>query len=85
MEAIKRFLGISSGYGDGSGDGSGYGSGSGDGYGYGYGEGYGIKTINENTVHTIDNVPTLIDHVHGNIAKGRILSSDLTLNTCYVV
>ena len=75
MEAIKRFLGISSG----SGSGSGYG------YGDGYGEGYGIKTINENTVHTIDNVPTLIDHVHGNIAKGRILSSDLTLSPCYVV
>ena len=95
MEAIKQFLGISSGSGSGSGygdgDGDGYGSGYGDGYGdgsgsgYGYGEGYGIKTINENTVHTIDNVPTLIDHVHGNIAKGRILSSDLTLNPCYVV
>ena len=91
MEAIKRFLGISSGYGYGdgsgygSGDGSGYGDGSGDGSGYGDGSGDGIKTINENTVHTIDNVPTLIDHVHGNIAKGRILSSDLTLNPCYVV
>ena len=95
MEAIKQFLGISSGSGSGDGSGSGYGYGYGYGYGSGYGYGYGdgdgdgdgsgIKTINENTVHTIDNVPTLIDHVHGNIAKGRILLNDLTLNPCYVV
>ena len=115
MEAIKRFLGISSGYGSGYGSGSGYGDGYGDGSGYGdgygdgdgdgdgygsgsgYGDGYGsgsgsgsgygsgIKTINENTVHTIDNVPTLIDHVHGNIARGHVLLSDLTLSPCYIV
>ena len=53
MEAIERFLSISSGYGDGDGygdgygdgdgdgSGSGYGSGSGSGSGYGYGDGYG--------------------------------------------
>ena len=89
MEAIKRFLGISSGYGSGYGSGSGYGDGYGDGYGSGSGSGsgygYGIKTINENTVHTIDNVPTLIDHVHGNIARGHVLLSDLTLSPCYIV
>ena len=84
--------GDGSGYGDGAGSGygygygSGYGDGYGDGSGYGYGDGSGdgIKTINGNAVHMIDKVPTLIDHVHGNIAKGRILSSDLTLNPCYV-
>ena len=88
MEAIKQFLSISNGSGDGSGsgsgDGSGSGSGSGSGYGSGDGDGSGIKTISGNTVYIIDDVPTLIDHVHGNIAKGRILSSDLTLNPCYI-
>lgn len=33
----------------------------------------------------IDDVPTLIDHVHGNIAKGAILNSDLTTTPCYIV
>lgn len=94
MEAIKQFLSVSYGSGDGSGDGdgSGYGYGSGSGYGdgdgsgSGYGDGYGtyIKSINGNTVYRVDNVPTLIDHVHGNIARGHILSSDLTLSPCYV-
>ena len=73
------------GYGSGYGDGSGSGSGDGDGYGYGYGSGDDIKSINGNTIYIVDNVPTLIDHVHGNIARGRVLSGDLTLSPCYIV
>ena len=33
----------------------------------------------------IDSVPTLIDHVHGNAARGRILNRDLTTVFCYIV
>lgn len=85
------------GYGCGSGSGSGFGDGDGDGSGYGCGSGYGngdgdgsgdnsyIKSINGNTVYPVDDVPTLIDHVHGNIARGHVLLSDLTLIPCYVV
>ena len=87
--------GYSSGYGDGDGyssgygDGSGYGSGSGYGYGYGdgsgYGDGYGVKEINGDTVYMVDDVPTIIKSVRGNIAQGYILQSDLTQKPCYIV
>ena len=73
------------GYGSGDGDGSGYGSGDGDGYGYGYGSGDGIVSFCGQKVYQIDGVPTLIDHVHGNAAKGRILRDDLTTDACYIV
>ena len=73
---IARFLAIDSGYG--SGDGYGYG------YGYGNGSGDGIASFCGQTVSRIDGVQTLIDHVHGNIAKGKILMDDLTLRSCYV-
>ena len=92
--------GSGDGYGDGSGDGSGDGNGSGDGYGYGSGYGYGygsgsgsgsgdgdgseIKSINGETIYIIDSVPTLLDRVKGNVAKGRILKDDLTFEKCYV-
>ena len=77
--------GYGSGYGSGSGDG--YGSGDGDGYvnGEGYGSGSGIKSYCGRTVYNIDDVPTLLYHVHGNVAKGAILKTDLTLEPCYVV
>ena len=92
MEKIKEFLAVNSGSGYGSGYGSGSGSGSGDGYcdgsgygyGYGNGDGYGIKSINGETIYIIDCVPTLIDHVKGNFAKGRILKDDFTFERCYV-
>ena len=75
------------GSGDGSGDGSGYGyndgSGSGDGYGDGYGD--GILSFCGQRVYQIDDVPTLIDHVHGGVAMGRILREDLTTERCYIV
>ena len=90
MEKIKEFLAVNSGYGNGYGDGSGYGSGSGygpgdgSGYGSGYGDGSGIKSINGETIYIIDSVPTLLDRVKGNFAKGRILKDDFTFERCYV-
>ena len=90
--------GDGSGYGsgDGSGDGSGYvyGSGDGSGYGYGYGDGYGdgsgdgsgdgIKTFNGDKAYIIDDIPTIIKHVHDNVAKGYILNDDFTLTETFV-
>ena len=79
------------GYGSGYGYGDGYGSGDGDGYGYGYGfgdgsgDGSGVALFAGDPVNMVDNVPTIIDHVHGNAAKGRILMSDFTTKDCYVV
>ena len=95
MEGLKvrEFISISSGYGYGYGDGSGdgYGSGSGfgsgDGYSDGSGSGYGSgkKSINGMKICTIDNVPTILTSIKGNIAKGYILNGDLSLTPCYVV
>ena len=98
-DRIKQFINIGdgSGSGDGSGDGdgygsgcgygSGYGSGDGDGYGCGSGcgSGYGVKSINGNSIYVVDNIPTIITNVKGNIAKGFILHSDLSLTPCFIV
>ena len=82
------------GYGYGYGSGSGYGYGDGYGYGYGYGSGYGdgdgygygsgIKSINGNSIYVVDSIPTIITNVKGNIAKGFILQSDLSLTPCFI-
>ena len=79
--------GIGYGSGDGGVDGSGHGNGygSGDGYGYGFGSENGIGQINGMHIYRIDDVPTIITSVKGNIAKGFILQSDLTQTPCYVV
>ena len=85
--------GDGSGYGYGYGYGSGYGDGSGNGSGChyspdsGYGRGYsdGILSLCGQRVYQIDDVPTLIDHVHGGVAMGRILREDLTTERCYIV
>ena len=74
-DRIKQFLSISSG----SGSGDGYGSGS------GYGSGDDIKSVNGNTIYIVDNIPTIITNVKGNIAKGFILGSDLSLTPCFIV
>lgn len=76
--------GSGSGYGYGYGDGSG--SGYGDGYGYGDGSGYGsgIEEINHQRVYKIDDVPTIITHMHGNVAKGYILESSLKIKPCFI-
>ena len=71
-EKIKEFLRVN--------DGSGYGDGSGD----GDGSGYGIKTFCGLLVHDIDGIQTCITKVHGNLAKGFIISSDLTTSECFV-
>ena len=76
--------GDGSGDGDGDGYGSGYGDGDGDGDGYGYGSGYGIKSYNGYEVYIIDDMRTIIHSVHGNIARGAIINSDLTLADCYI-
>ena len=78
------------GYGDGNGSGYGYGYGSGSGSGYGdgngsgFGNGNGVSMLNGERVYQIDDMPTLIDSVSGNFAKGRILRSDLTTRPCYI-
>ena len=85
--------GSGSGYGDGSGYGSGSGSGYGDGSGYGSGYGYsygggdssGIKSISGFPVCLIDDIYTVVYQIHSDIAKGAILSEDLSLEPCYVV
>lgn len=86
--------GYGSGYGSGNGYGNGYGSGYGDGYGdgsgYGAGDGFGggdgdnIQSLNVQRVYMIDGVATLIDSVHGNYAKGRILENDLSTRECFI-
>lgn len=75
--------GNSSGYG--SDYGSGYGCGDGSGFGWGNGCGDGIKSINGLKVYKIDGVQTIITNVIRNVAKGFILSKDLTLKKCFVV
>ena len=79
--------GYGSGFGSGSGSGFGSGSGSGDGSGSGSGDGSGdgINTFCGKKVYIIDDMQTIIESVRGNIAKGYILQSDLTLTPCHVV
>ena len=80
--------GSGSGYGDGDGDGSGYGYGSGSGYGYGSGsgsgDGSGLKSLNGQTVDMIDDVPTILTRIIGNVAKGFIVRTDLSLAPTFV-
>ena len=93
MEALKTAadafaeVGSGSGYGYGYGDGDGYGDGygSGSGSGDGSGSGYGVGSFCGQKVYLIDGVATLIDHVHGNVARGRILRDDLSTEDCYIV
>ena len=86
----------SSGQGDCYGDGWGYANGTGygtsnSGYGcgtsnsgYGCGNGYGIKSYNGHEAYIIDSIQTIIYSVHGNIARGATINSDLTLADCYI-
>ena len=80
--------GYGSGFGSGYGSGYGFGSGSGDGFGFGSGsgsgDGPGVKELNGEAIYIVDDVPTFIDSVHGNYAKGRILQSDLTTKECFI-
>ena len=91
-DKIKKFLAVDIGhdFGSGSGYGYGYGYGSGDVSGYGYVSGsgdvsgYGIKSYNGHEVYIIDDMRTIIYSVHGNIARGATINSDLTLADCYI-
>lgn len=76
--------GYATGDGNGSGSASGSGYGNGGGYGYDYDGVKNIEAFNGMVVHEIDNIPTLIDSVHGNFAKGRILSHNLTTRPCFI-
>lgn len=92
----REGYGYGEGYGEGSGGGSrgvdgsgrgcsqgaGYGSGGGDCYARGCGE--GLLSFDGKPVHWIDNVPTVILHVKGNLAKGFIVNRDLTPERCYI-
>lgn len=73
------------GDGSGSGDGSGYGYVDGSGSGSGFRSRDGILSFCGQRVYQIDDVPTLVDHVHGGVAMGRILREDLTTESCYIV
>ena len=73
------------GFGDGQGDGCLDGCGYSDGSGYGGGANNDVTSFVGDTVSMVDGVPTIIDHVHGNAAKGCILLSDFTTKDCYVV
>lgn len=72
--------GLCSGSG-GDGYGSGFGSGSG---GDGYDDGYGLKSLNDQPVDMIDNVPTILTRIIGDAAKGFIVRADLSLAPTFV-
>ena len=82
------------GYGYGDGDGYGYGSGDGDadgggnGHGYGCGngrsDGSGIAEIEGYKVYAVDNTPTIITAIHGNVAQGFLLEKNTHLVPCYI-
>lgn len=90
--------GDSAGYGSGGGYESGCGSsysilflacacsGSGSYYGNGDSSGCddGIKLFNGKSVYVIDGVQTIISNIKGNLARGFVLKSDLTLLPCYI-
>lgn len=84
---------VSSGYSDGYGDTFGNGNGYGNRYDAGFheysGSGVisngGISSYNGNKVYYIDGIPTVISYVRGNVAKGFMLDTDLTMAPCYVV
>lgn len=86
-----------SGFGYGPCDGRGYEYGSGYGRGFGGGDGSifgsgkgcgnksGISFFCGYNVFVIDKIQTIITGVHGALAKGYILNTDLTLDACYIV
>lgn len=79
-------FGSGSGYSNGDGNGSGYGKGFGYGYGSGsgYGDGFGLKSINGQTIDYIDDIPTILTHIIGNVASGFIVHSDFSLIPTFI-
>ena len=83
MEVLTREAFLQTDF-DGSGDGSGSGDGYGSGSGYGYGSGSGLKSLNGQPVDMIDDVPTILTRIIGNVAKGFIVRADLSLAPTFV-
>lgn len=80
MEVLTREAFLHTDFaGDGSGDGY---YGTGDGYGYGYGD--GLKSLNGQPVDMIDDVPTILTSIIGNVAKGFIVRPDFSLTPTFV-
>lgn len=77
MEALTREAFLHTDF---TGSGSGYGSGD----GYGSGSGSGLKSLNGQTVDMIDDVPTILTRIIGNVAKGFIVRTDLSLAPTFV-
>lgn len=73
----------------GDGSGAGLSCGAGARGGYGYGNDYNcenkIKSINGHLTYDIDDTLTIVYSIHGNIARGAIIMSDLSAKKCYVV
>lgn len=78
---VQVWLDVGDGYGYGSGYGDGRGSGSGD----GRGDGSGIKELDGHKLYYIDNVPTAILSIKGNIARGFTLERNIIKKECYIV
>ena len=54
-------------------------------YGSGYGYGDGLISFAGQPVYYIDNIPTVIEQVRSNLAKGFTINNDLTTTHCYIV
>lgn len=75
MEVLTREAFLHTDFtGDGAGSGSGDGSGS----------GYGLKSLNGQSVDMIDDVPTILTRIIGNVSKGFIVRADLSLAPTFV-
>lgn len=48
------------------------------------GNGSGISSILGKDVYQIDEVPTIVEHIRENVARGFILNEDFTLNPCFI-
>ena len=84
---IEKFLFVGNGNGTGNGNGYGNGNGTGNGIGTGIGtgNGTGIKNINGHNVYSVDDTPTILTHIHGNVARGYILERNVIFKPCYIV
>ena len=60
------------------------GSGSGDGSGSGSGSGCWFKSLNGQPVDMVDGLPTILTRIIGNVAKGFIIRSDLSLAPTFI-
>ena len=80
-------FGAGAGYRNCSGNGAGFGNGAGEAAGTGACFDLGvidIKSINGNAIDYVDNIPTIITQIHGNIASGYIVKKDLTFEPCFI-